>query len=305
MPSPMPDLSPLAQATAPLQQVVDELTEQAGVELWVKRLDLLHPEVSGNKWYKLKHNLAEAQAQGHHTLLTFGGAYSNHLYATAAAGRLFGFRTIGLVRGEPALPLNPTLQFVQDCGMELAYVDRATYRAKADPAYLASLRKVWGDFYLLPEGGGNALAVLGCAEILADLPHPLDVVACACGTGCTLAGLLASPPAPVLQSTKFLGFPVLKGGEFLAHEVEKLLAGARVGTSRRAYELVCQYHFGGYAKTTPALLGFMDWFMAQHPIRLEPVYTGKLFYGVYDLLGQGHFPPGSRVLLLHTGGLRP
>ncbi len=308
MPHQMPEITPLVAPSAPLQRVVDEPTQRAGVELWVQRLDLLHPQVSGNKWYKLKYNLAEAQAQGHHTLLTFGGAHSNHLYATAAAGRLFGFRTIGLVRGEPHEPLNPTLQFAHDCGMAIAYLDRATYRAKADPAFIASLRQSWGEFYLLPEGGSNALAVRGCAEILDSLPHHFDLVACACGTGCTLAGLLASPASPELHGTKFLGFPVLKGGDFLTQEVEKLLASAapRVYTGpRRAYELIGQYHFGGYAKTKPPLLAFIDQFMAQHPISLEPVYTGKLFYGVYDLLGQGYFPPGSRVLLLHSGGLRP
>lgn len=299
MPETATELAQFRAAPAPLQSVRDAATERAGVELLVKRLDLVHPYVSGNKWYKLKYNLAAARQLGHQTLLTFGGAFSNHVYATAAAGRLFGFRTIGLIRGEAHLPLNPVLQFAAGCGMQLHYIDRQTYQQKHTDPFIQQLTAQFGPFYLLPEGGSNALAVQGCAEILADLPAPVDYVCCACGTGSTLAGLLAGADANHLGQAQFLGFPVLKGGDFLASAIADL-----VGKPVERLTLLTQYHFGGYAKTKPALQAFIAQFMAQHPIPLEPVYTGKLFYGVYDLLQQGYFFNGAKVLVVHSGGIR-
>ncbi len=293
------ELAQFQAATAPLQSVRDATTERAGVQLLVKRLDLTHPHVSGNKWYKLKYNLVAARQLGHQTLLTFGGAYSNHIYATAAAGRLFGFRTIGLIRGEAHLPLNPVLQFATGRGMQIHYIDRQTYQQKHTDPFIQQLTAQFGHFYLLPEGGSNALAVQGCAEILADLPEPVDYVCCACGTGSTLAGLLAGAQANHLDQAQFVGFPVLKGGDFLTSAIADL-----VGKRAERLTLMTQYHFGGYAKTKPPLQAFIAQFRAQHAIPLEPVYTGKLFYGVYDLLQQGYFFNGAKVLVVHSGGIR-
>ena len=289
-----------------LQRISDPLLEKFLVELYVYRIDLIHPQVSGNKWYKLKYNLQQAQNLGHHTLLTFGGAYSNHIYATAAAGKVHNLKTIGVIRGEAHSPLNPTLQFAVDCGMHLHYIDRSTYRDKKSPEVVESLRKTFGSFYLVPEGGSNALAVKGCTEILPEVDLAFDVVTSACGTGGTLAGLVAHLPA----HQKVLGFPALKGGDFLYNDIEQLLDVYyakhnldREQTQHR-YELITDYHFGGYAKKKPELLAFIEHFMEQQQMPLEWIYTGKMFYGLYDLVKKNYFSPGTKILALHTGGIR-
>ncbi|MCU0449250.1 MAG: pyridoxal-phosphate dependent enzyme [Bernardetiaceae bacterium] len=301
----------------PLHPLPHPVATRQGVELYTLRLDLVHPHLQGNKWYKLRPNLAAAEAQGHRTLLTFGGAFSNHLYSTAAAGSLLGWRTVGLVRGEPTQPLNPVLTFAQACGMELHYLSRGQYRHKTEPGFLAEIAQTYGPAYLLPEGGSNALAVTGCAQMLAELPPELsfDYYACALGTGCTLAGLLLAVAARRQAKAQVLGFPVLKGGGFLAAETTRLLAEhAQVRgfptPPLPAWQLLVNYHFGGYAKVPPALAQwvteFNHWAVAHGPAPacvLEPVYTGKLFYGVLDLIGEGGIAPGSRVLVLHTGGV--
>ncbi len=275
------------------------MLQEQGVTLWVKREDLLHPQISGNKWRKLKYNLQEAGQQGHHSLLTFGGAYSNHIAATAAAGKEYGFHTIGIIRGEEHLPLNPTLSFATSCGMQLHYISREEYRHKSDPAFLDELQEKYGKAYLLPEGGTNLLAVKGCTEIVADMPVAFSHICCAMGTGGTLAGIVAG----LAGDKAILGFPALKGGDFLRQEVEELVQ-AYCGKSYSNWQLVTQYHFGGYAKVKPELLHFMQQFKEQHHIQLEPIYTGKMMYGLFDLIRQGHFPRGSRIVAVHTGGLQ-
>jgi 1-aminocyclopropane-1-carboxylate deaminase len=286
-------------AEAPLQLLHDPLLREKKVQVWVKREDLLHPTVPGNKWRKLKYNLQEARQQQHHTLITFAGAYSNHLAAVAAAGREFGFQTIGLVRGEEHLPLNPTLQFAQNCGMRLHYLDRATYRQKNDPAFLATLPGTYGPAYVLPEGGTNLLAVQGCTEIISGLEVGFDYICCACGTGGTLAGLIAG----LVGQKQVIGFPALKGGNFLASDIAALVK-AYAGKTYANWHLETAYHFGGYARVTPELITFIQHFKQQHQIQLEPVYTGKLLYGLFDLIRRNYFPPGSTVAAVHTGGLQ-
>jgi 1-aminocyclopropane-1-carboxylate deaminase len=283
----------------PLQLLDAPLLRERKVQLWVKREDLVHPAISGNKWRKLKYNLQEARQQQHHTLLTFGGAYSNHLAAVAAAGQEFGFSTIGLVRGEEHLPLNPTLRFAHSCGMRLYYLDRETYRQKSEPAFLATLPELYGPAYVLPEGGTNLLAVRGCAEIIADINIPFDVICCACGTGGTLAGLIAG----MAGERQVIGFPALKGGDFLAAEIAALVE-AYARKPYNNWHLETAYPFGGYARFTPELLSFIQDFRQQHQIQLEPVYTGKMLYGLFDLVRQGYFAPGSTVVAVHTGGLQ-
>jgi 1-aminocyclopropane-1-carboxylate deaminase len=292
---------------APLQRIQDTVTEAAGVCLYIKREDLIHPQISGNKWRKLKYNLLQAAQDGKATLLTFGGAYSNHIHAVAAAGKLYNFRTIGIIRGEEHQPLNTTLAFAKACGMHLHYADRTVYRSKDQPEFLSQLQKQYGNFYLLPEGGSNALAVKGCREIIQDIAITYDYLCLACGTGGTMAGLITAAP-----DKRIIGFSALKGGEFLYEEVNKLLHNyASIdSTPEKAYltsanwHIQTEYHFGGYASIKPELTAFIRQFEQQHYILLEQVYTGKMLYGLYDLLQKGYFRRGSTIIALHTGGLQ-
>jgi len=271
----------------------------AGVTLFIKREDLVDAELGGNKWRKLKYNLEAAQQQNHDTLLTFGGAYSNHIYATAAAGQRCGYKTIGIIRGEQHLELNPTLQFATDCGMQLDYVDRETYRNKTSQSYIDQLHKKYGRFYLLPEGGSNLLALKGCAEIIDEIDTDFDVVCVACGTGATLAGLISNLP----DKQQATGFAVLKGADFITTDVKSLLQQANIRPTS-TWQVNTDYHFGGYAKTDQALWDFIAQFKKDFDIELDAVYTGKMFYGLFDLINNGYFKPGTRIVAIHTGGLQ-
>ena len=295
----------------PLQQINSEIIRHAGVALYVLRLDLMHRWVNGNKWFKLKYNLLEAKQKNFTRLLTFGGAYSNHIYATAAAGNLFGFRTIGVIRGEERLPLNPTLSFAVQQGMQLVYLSREMYRQRNTAALQGYLQQRFGEVFIIPEGGSNLNGVRGCTEIIGDaMPtagyaYAFDHICVACGTATTLAGIALS----LDQGQKAIAFPVLKNGAFLAQEIESLLtnylaSGLPAAHSPASWELVCDYHFGGYAKVNDELLLFSQQFSEEHGVPLDYVYTAKMFYGVMDLLQQGFFGKGDRLLLVHTGGLQ-
>ncbi|TDC69429.1 pyridoxal-phosphate dependent enzyme [Actinomadura sp. GC306] len=286
-----PAVTPPA-GTSPVVELADDRAARRGVRLFLKRDDLIHPELPGNKWRKLKHNLGPAREHG--TVLTFGGAYSNHIRATAAAGRIFGFATIGVIRGEEHLPLNDTLAYAERMGMRLTYLDRAAYRRKHEPGVLAALRDRWGGFYLLPEGGSNAAAVRGCAELGAEVPG-YDVVCCPCGTGGTLAGLAAG----LAPGQRALGFSVLKGG-FLPAEVERLQRET-YGGRRGDWRVEDGFHFGGYARRTRELDGFITDFADRHGVVLDRVYTAKMMFGVLALAERGAFPEGARVLAVITG----
>lgn len=272
-----------------------QIFEQNGVRFFIKREDQNHPSVSGNKWWKLKYNLEQAINTNQHTLLTFGGAYSNHLYAMAAAAQELGLRSIGIVRGEETLPLNETLKFAIACGMKLHYVSRDVYRTKTNPQFRDELHKKFGDFYLIPEGGTNELAVKGCAEFARQLNQEVhfDYGCLPVGTGGTMAGVIEG----LDESKRIVGFPVLKGAKFLEAEIKHF-------TSRSNWELLYDYHAGGYAKTNSALIKFIREFEEKYGIPLDPVYTGKMMWGVFDLLQKGYFAPGSTVLVFHTGGLQ-
>lgn len=272
------------------------------VSLDVLRLDKIHPLISGNKWFKLKYNLLEAKNQSQNTLLTFGGAYSNHIVATAAAGEIFGFQTIGIIRGEEIQELNPYLQKAKDLGMRLHFVSREAYRQKNEENFVENLKNTFGDFYLLPEGGSNALALKGTKEILNFLKTEnlhYDFVCTCVGTGGTLAGIAASLYG---LPTKILGLSVLKNASFLYQEVYKLLEQAH-SRDFSSFQLLLDYHFGGYAKHKPELLDFIKNFSSETQIPLEPVYTGKLFFGIVDLLQKGFFPKKAKILLIHCGGV--
>ena len=280
---------------SPLEEVADERFARHGVRLLLKRDDLIHPDLPGNKWRKLALNLRAAAGR---PVLTFGGAYSNHLRATAAAGRLLGFPTIGVVRGDELAgrPLNPSLARCAADGMRLVFVDRTTYRAKDDPAVLAEiLRDAPPDAYVVPEGGSNAAAVRGCVELGREMAGAADVVAVACGTGGTLAGLAAG----LGPGQRALGIPVLKGG-FLGEAVTALQEeafGGRTGD----WSLDERFHGGGYARTTPALDAFAQDFEARHGLAIERLYVAKMLDGLLTLTEEGAFPSGTRLAAVITG----
>ena len=285
--------------TTPLTEIFDPLFDQKQIKLFVKREDLTDKFISGNKFYKLKYNLIEAEKLSYKTLLTFGGAYSNHIHATAAAGNKYGFKTIGVIRGEEHLPLNPTLCSAQENEMIFHYLDRKSYRNKNDKNIIDELKNKFGDFYLIPEGGSNHLAIKGCAEIVESIDVNYNYVCSACGTGGTLAGLILG-----LDSKSFaLGFSVLKGGSFLYQNIRTLLSYYQKENLNN-FLVNLDYHFGGYAKTNEKLNDFCKSFEEQHRITIEPIYTGKMLYGIYDLIRSNFFPPGSTIVAIHTGGLQ-
>ncbi|MEC4019514.1 1-aminocyclopropane-1-carboxylate deaminase/D-cysteine desulfhydrase [Streptomyces sp. H27-D2] len=301
-----PDTDPEAlrpRLPSPLQEIEDGRFARRGLRLVLKRDDLIHPALSGNKWRKLVPNLRAAAEAGHSTLLTFGGAYSNHLRATAAAGRLLGFATVGVVRGDELAgrPLNPSLARAAADGMRLTFLDRGTYRRKADPevlgALLDGLRARFGDCYVVPEGGSNALAARGCAALGEELRGRADVVALACGTGGTLAGLAAG----LAPDQRAIGFPVLKGG-FLDREVSRLQTEAFGGRTGR-WSLDDRFHCGGYAKRGPALDTFADDFTERHGLPLERLYVAKALLGLTTLAEEGAFGSGTTLAAVVTGGV--
>ena len=287
-----------------LQPIPHPAALRRGLRLLLWRDDLADPDLPGNKARKLKYNLRQARAEGHSRLLTFGGAYSNHLAAVAAAGRRFQLETVGLVRGEEHLPLNPTLARCAADGMRLHYLDRSTYRHRAEPALLADLQRAHGPAYLLPEGGTNALALRGVAELIAELRQhtDFDAVAVAAGTGGTLAGL-ALGLAEAGYPARAVGVAALKGGDFLRADIDVLTLAA-TGRPCGSYELHTGYHFGGYARLPAELRAFIQDFDQQFGVLLDPIYTSKLLFGVLDLIEKGHFAPGSTVVAVHTGGLQ-
>ena len=286
---------------SPLQQLHSAFLEQANINLYVKRDDLIHPQFGGNKWRKLKYNLDYARQQQFDTLLTFGGAWSNHIYATAAAGKYFGFKTIGLIRGEEHTPLNATLSFARSCGMQLHYINRAEYRKKHEVEFLQKIKQQYGDIYILPEGGSNTLAIKGCKEIVDEISDqidkPFDVICCASGTGATLAGIISN-----IESDQYaIGFSALKGGDFLNEEVSQFLSE---DNTKKNWRIEDRYHFGGYAKVDDSLIQFIKNFNSQYNIMLDAVYTGKMFFGLFQLIAEGHFNRGTTIVAVHSGGLQ-
>jgi 1-aminocyclopropane-1-carboxylate deaminase len=261
----------------------------------VKPEYLIHPYISGNKYRKLKYNLLDAKKAQTNTLLTFGGAFSNHIAAVASAGREFGFKTIGVIRGEELISkvdTNPTLRFAQDSGMTLKFITRDQYRNKTDVQFIDTLKSEFGDFYAIPEGGTNELAVQGCEEILTKADASYDFICCSVGTGGTISGLINS----AYSHQKIIGFPALKG-DFLQEEITKF-------AKNNNWKLMTDYHFGGYAKISDELIAFINQFKQRHSIPLDPIYTGKMVFGIYDLIEKGYFPEGSKILAIHTGGLQ-
>ncbi|MFC5048637.1 1-aminocyclopropane-1-carboxylate deaminase/D-cysteine desulfhydrase [Aquimarina hainanensis] len=281
------------------QEIIHPILEKHQVRVFIKREDLLHKEVSGNKFRKLKYNLLRAKERGISTVLTFGGAYSNHIAATAAAGKLLGIKTIGVIRGDElgkdvskTLKGNETLRFASMAGMTFNFISRSQYKEKTTEEFLNQLQAVYGDCFIIPEGGTNALAVKGCEEILSEADKQHDIVCCAVGTGGTISGIVNSSSL----TQQVLGFPALKG-DFLAEEIKKY-------TSKTNWELVNEYHFGGYGKVNGTLIEFINTFTKEQKIVLDPVYTAKMIFGIFDKVEKGHFIKNTRILAIHTGGLQ-
>ncbi|HRE79109.1 MAG TPA: pyridoxal-phosphate dependent enzyme [Flavobacterium sp.] len=265
------------------------------ISLFIKREDMIHPFISGNKYRKLKYNLIRAKEEDQTALLTFGGAFSNHIAAVAFAGKEYGFKTIGVIRGEELslkVNENPTLLFAQQNGMQFYFETRENYRNKDSDAYKNTLKSLFDNFYLIPEGGTNALAIQGCKEILTEEDNAFDYICCSVGTGGTISGLINASS----KHQKVIGFPALEGG-FLNDDIRKF-------TQNINWELIEDYTFGGYAKTTNELIDFMNSFYDSTKVPLDPVYTGKMMFGIDDLIKKNYFPNGSKILAIHTGGLQ-
>lgn len=266
-----------------------------GITIFVKREDLLHEEVSGNKFRKLKYNILKAQELGYSKLLTFGGAYSNHIAATAAAGRICGVETIGIIRGEELdnnYAGNSTLTKAVEDGMTLGFLTRTDYRNKGEVEIIDRLKARYGDFYLVPEGGTNEEAIKGTEEILKEGDEAFDYICTAVGTGGTIAGIINSSH----QNQTILGFPALKGS-FLYEDIRKFV-------TNNNWDLILDYHFGGYAKYNEELLSFLRELYKQTGVLFDPIYNGKMIYGVLEEIKKGRFKDNSKILVIHTGGLQ-
>ncbi|WP_300024274.1 1-aminocyclopropane-1-carboxylate deaminase/D-cysteine desulfhydrase [uncultured Maribacter sp.] len=277
------------------QLIEHPLLVEKQVTLVLKREDLLHPFISGNKYRKLKYNLLAAKAENQHTILTFGGAYSNHIAATAYAAKEKGFKAIGVIRGEElenSWQTNNTLKKAYDDGMRFKFISRSDYREKESAEFIEALRKEYGNFYLVPEGGTNSLAIKGCEEIITKEDKEFDVVCSSVGTGGTVAGLIKSS----FVHQKVFGFSTLKG-DFLRNEIEQLVDNER-------WQLVTKYHFGGYAKTSKELIEFINLFKDITSISLDPIYTGKMIFGLFDMIKHDTFAVGTKIIAIHTGGLQ-
>lgn len=277
---------------SPVHQINDKLFEERGLQVFMKRDDLIHPVISGNKWRKLKYLLKQAQSENKTHLVTFGGAYSNHLLATSAAAAKFGFRSTGIVRGEEIN--NDTLFICRLHGMELIFIDRESYRNK--PALFERLYGSDPNAFFIDEGGASVWGAKGVSELVSELPETYDHIFCACGTGTTAAGIIKGLAIHSLL-TQFHGIPVLKNGEFLRKEIDKCL------DEQSDYYLHTDYHFGGYGKTTDELIQFIKRFTPATGILIDPVYTGKMMYAIYDLAAKNYFHESSRILAIHTGGI--
>jgi 1-aminocyclopropane-1-carboxylate deaminase len=265
------------------------------VELYIRREDLIHPLISGNKFRKLKYNLIQAKSENQSTLLTFGGAFSNNILAVASAGFENNFKTIGVIRGEELVSKieeNPTLKKAQELGMQFKFVSREEYRNKTNKEFLAGLQSEFGSFYLLPEGGTNELAIKGCEEILTNEDRSFTHVCCSIGTGGTISGIINSS----FTNQQIVGFPSLKG-DFISNEISNF-------AKKSNWNIISDYHFGGYGKINDELIRFINDFYLKHNIPLDPIYTGKMMFGIEDLIQNNYFPNGSNILAIHTGGLQ-
>lgn len=292
-----------------LQTLESDLCAKHDIQLDIVRLDLVDETISGNKWFKLKHNLSTARELNYKRVLSYGGCHSNHLHALAAAGKRFGFETIGVVRGDEPKNYSATLQDLLEYGMVLKFISRGSYRNKNMEGLISALKKEFGEFFLIPEGGSNLLGVKGCAEMVSPLwdqpATKIDYLVLGCGTGATLAGAVVGAGG----RCKVLGISALKGADYLNDNVLSLISSFNLSQGCAdlplgEWRIIHDYHFGGFAKIKPELVQFMDTFSIDTGIPIEPVYVGKTLFAVYDLIKTGQIPPGARIVVIHTGGLQ-
>lgn len=289
------------QIPSPLHPIYDPLFDQKRVSVFFKRDDLIHPDISGNKWRKLKYNLLAAKGK---SILTFGGAYSNHIAASAAACNNQSVKSIGIIRGERPKILNNTLILSEQNGMELHFISREEYKRKNDQDFIEELKRKFNDPYIIPEGGSNIEGLLGCKEVLDEIDIDFDYILSAVGTGTTLAGICSS----LKKDQKSIGISVLKGAEYLEDEVATFLneyLGKKEAVEvLKNMELNHDYHFGGYAKIKPELIDLMNEFYSTFNIKTDPIYSGKSLYALYDMIKNDRFEVGSKIIYYHCGGLQ-
>lgn len=286
---------------SPLQSLSDPLFKKADIKVFAKRDDLIDEEISGNKWRKLKHNIINSNGL---PILTFGGAFSNHIAATAATCYRLGRKSYGIIRGERTKTLNNTLQQAEDYGMQLHFISRSDYRSKNDSIFIDTLHKKLGEFYLVPEGGANIYGVMGSRDIVDEIDQPFNYLVSAMGTGATLSGMLLASNS----NQKQIGIPVLKNGSFLNDEVNFMISDYcnefLQPEPNGDFEIFTNYHFGGYARISEELIEFIRYFNKQHNIKTDPVYSGKSAFALYDLIKNNYFKKGSTIIWLHCGGLQ-
>ncbi len=266
------------------------------IQLYIRRLDLIDPIYGGNKWFKLKHNLLKAKQKGFTKIVSFGGAFSNHIAALAVAGKMNGFETVGIIRGESTSLNNKTLKTAALNGMKLIFCDREKYRHKDESNFLSEFLPNHYEYFIIPEGGSNYEGMLGCAEIVTQADSIFNVVTVSCGTGTTAAGILTA----LQPHQQLIGLSVLKDGGSIEGNIFKLSGN----NSQKNWRIEHDFHFGGYAKNTTELLSFVEKFNINYKIQIEPVYTGKMFWGLQTLINSGYFKEGTKILAVHTGGLQ-
>lgn len=283
---------------APIEEINDPLLKNTGVRLFIKREDLIHKNISGNKWRKLKYNLKNLKTHNNNTLLTFGGPFSNHIAATAYTAKIAGINSIGIIRGEEHYSENPTLSFARNNGMQLHFISRELYRQKSSDDFIANLHKQFGKFFLIPEGGANLDGMKGCKEIMDEVNLlNYDLICCACGTGTTMSGIInACSP----EELKVMGFIVVNDKSTILNNIEKFTFESQSNN----WSINTNYLLGGYAKCPSILEEFIDGFYERTNIPLDRIYTGKMFFGIYDMIFRDEIPAESRVLAIHTGGLQ-
>jgi len=281
---------------SPIQNICIPLFKEKEVSVYIKRDDLIHEIISGNKWRKLKYNLEFALVNNFKGILTFGGAHSNHISASSFLCKKYDLKSIVIIRGDESAPKSETLLFCESQGAKLIFESRTAYRNKNDEKYLNNLQNQYPDYFVIPEGGANELGVKGCEEIVSEIHSEIDFdfISVDCGTGATLAGIVKK----LKPHQKAIGVQVLKGEDFISEEVHKW------SPNHKQFEVWTDYHFGGYAKYKEELIEFMRWFYATTQIKLDPIYTGKQFFAIIDQIKQGYFPIGSKIVLIHTGGLQ-
>ena len=274
------------------QKINNNLLNCKKISLDIKRIDLIDPFVSGNKWFKLKYNLIEAKKKKHRTILTFGGAFSNHIAATAYAARKYGFKSIGYIRGEKHNKLNPTLNFAVENGMLLCYLSRSDYKYINESSFIDKLKEQNGNFYLIPEGGTNNLALMGTEEIINHNDNH-NFICSPVGTGGTISGIINKSK----KNQNIIGFSSIKGNGNLFSNISEC-------TNKNNFLLINDYVFGGYAKVNKSLVDFINNFNLEYKIPLDAIYTGKMMFGLFDLISKDYFPKGSSILAIHTGGIQ-